>query len=570
MPRDGIADEVENAIDPLTALPAWVKGEKRLSMMLPYVSLVNDRTIRTRGNELMQCIRLEGVNSTTNEDGHLDRIGGLLAGIVAQVGTEFSFYLHKVSKAVDVTLPPVPGEGFAAAVDERWHAHLGRAGLRDKTLTLTVLKRPEASSRLPFGLGASRARHAADTTRRMRKLDEVVGFLLSSFDELKPRLLAASTGELLGFLGSLNTGEEHPLFPRSRLGVIAEDLANTRVTFRGTTIALSDGAVGDKLGAIFAVKNYPAKTDSLMLDELNLPVDMVVTHSFVPINANIMAGRIKRQLRLMQAANDGAVSLAQELELAQDDLEAKRLIFGEHHMTVPAALDAATDEPTPENVERYFLLQQMALNRSEKFATVAQTVTTGHPMLDEGRRRPRQDRFSKLQEDEASKAKAAVLGKLFETSALILFLDARCSGCALLAENFTRMKDTHGLVWKVVSMDGTVLPASFGVEQTFDNGLADKLGVTAGGAVFLARPPDGFYPVSWNATGAAEIADRVLLVANRAGLITEAEFATTQAVAPMVGEMAAIAPPTADPLLTEADALLKQRGMSLYSQDVSQ
>ena len=334
MPRDGLADDVSDALDPLTALPAWVKGEKRLSSMLPYVSLVTDRTIRTRGNELMQCIRLEGVNSTTSEDAHLDRIGGLLAGIVAQVGTGFSFYLHKVSKAVDVTLPSIPGAGFAAAIDQRWRAHLGRSGLRDKTLTLTVLKRPETGSSFPFGLGAARARHVADTTRRLRKLDEVVGFLLSSFDELKPRLLAASTGELLGFLGSLNTGEEHPLYPRSRLGVIAEDVANTRVTFRGTTIALSDGAVGDKLGAIFAVKNYPAKTDSLMLDELNLPVDMVVTHSFVPINANIMAGRIKRQLRLMQAANDGAVSLAQELELAQDDLESKRLIFGEHHMTV--------------------------------------------------------------------------------------------------------------------------------------------------------------------------------------------------------------------------------------------
>ena len=46
---------------------------------------------------------------------YLDRIGGLLAGIVAQVGTEFSFYLHKVSKAVDVSLPPIAGTGFAAA-----------------------------------------------------------------------------------------------------------------------------------------------------------------------------------------------------------------------------------------------------------------------------------------------------------------------------------------------------------------------------------------------------------------------------------------------------------------------
>ena len=27
-----------------------------------------------------------------------------------------------------------------------------------------------------------------------------------------------------------------------------------------------------------------------MLDELNLPVDMVVTHSFVAVNPNIMAG----------------------------------------------------------------------------------------------------------------------------------------------------------------------------------------------------------------------------------------------------------------------------------------
>jgi len=36
----------------------------------------------------------------------------------------------------------------------------------------------------------------------------------------------------------------------------------------------------------------------------------------------------------MQAATDGGVSLAQELELARDDLESKRVIFGEHLMTV--------------------------------------------------------------------------------------------------------------------------------------------------------------------------------------------------------------------------------------------
>ncbi|WP_238367820.1 type IV secretion system protein B4 [Mesobacterium pallidum] len=343
MPRDaGYGDDLDLG----TALPSWVAGEKRLSQMLPYVSLVSDTTIRTRGNELMQCIRLEGVNSTTSEDVHLDRIGALMAGIVAQAGTGFSFYLHKVSKAVEVDLPPVEEDGFAGEIDRRWRAHLRASGLRDKTLTLTVLKRPETGRGLPFLATASRARLAQGTVRRLRKLDEVVGFILSTFDEMKPRLLSANSGTLLGFLGSLNTGCEHPLFPRSRFGILAEDVANTRVTFDGPTIRLSEGAAGEKFGAIFAVKNYPAKTDALMLDELNLPVDMVVAHSFVAVNSNIMAGRIKRQLRLMQAANDGAVSLAEELELAQDDLESKRLIFGEHHMTVAvyAKTRAALDD----------------------------------------------------------------------------------------------------------------------------------------------------------------------------------------------------------------------------------
>lgn len=327
------------------ATPDWLARERRLAHMLPYVSLVNDHTIRTRGNELMQCIRLEGIGSTTSETAHLDRIGGLLAGVIAQIGTGYSWYLHKVSKAVDTRLPPITGDSFAAALDQRWQTHLAGAGLRDKSLTLTLLQRPARSPRTSLNALSSRAALAGELERRMRHLEEVTGFLLPSFAELKPRLLSAASGELLGFLGSLNTGEEHPLFPHSRFGLISEDVSNTRATFQGRRIHLSEGASGEKIGEIFAVKTYPARTDSLMLDELNLPVDMVVSHSFTPINSNLMAGRIKRQLRLMQASKDGAVSLEAELAEAQDDLEARRLIFGDHHMTVavyartPAHLD---------------------------------------------------------------------------------------------------------------------------------------------------------------------------------------------------------------------------------------
>ena len=320
--------------DDLATLPDWARKERPMASMLPYVSLVNDVTIRTRGNALIQCIRLDGVNSMTSDDAHLEKIRALFAAIIAQIGPEYSFYVHKVSKAIETALPPVPNEGFAQALDTRWQTAMARAGLRDKTLTLTVLKRPPLGARLRLKRSGSIVQLKDQTAKQQRKLEEVVGFLLSSFAEMNPRLLRAECGELLGFLGALNIGQERPLFAKSRFGVIAEDVANTRVTFQGRGFVLNDGTAGKRFGTSFAIKTYPAKTSCTMFDELNLPVDMVVTHSFTPINSNIMASRIKRQQRLMKASDDGAISLAEELVDALDDLESKRLSFGDHHMTV--------------------------------------------------------------------------------------------------------------------------------------------------------------------------------------------------------------------------------------------
>ncbi len=319
-----------------SGLPDWASRERAMASMLPYVSLVDDVTIRTRGNALFQCIRLDGVNSMTSDDAHLEKIRALFAAIIAQIGPEYSFYVHKVSKAIETDLPPLTDDSFAAAVDKRWQSAIRNAELRDKTLTLTVLKRPLVGARLRLRRSDSIARLKSQTAKQLRKLEEVVGFLMSSFAEMKPRLLCAKSGELLGFLGALNTGRETPLFPKSRFGVIAEDVANTRVTFLGRNFILDEGATGQRFGTSFAIKTYPAKTSCTMFDELNLPVDMVVTHSFTPINSNIMAGRIKRQQRLMKASDDGAISLAEELVDALDDLESKRLSFGDHHMTVTA------------------------------------------------------------------------------------------------------------------------------------------------------------------------------------------------------------------------------------------
>ena len=109
-----------------------------------------------------------------------------------------------------------------------------------------------------------------------------------------------------------------------------------------------------------------------------------------------------------------------------------------------------------------------------------------------------------------------------------------------------------------MSLDGSLLPESLSSSQSFDAGLAEKLGVEAGGAVFLVAPPDLYVPVTWNATGGSEVAGRLLMVAYRNGLISAEDYHATQPINPMVGRPVAVLSDTPD-ILREADDLLASR-----------
>ncbi len=343
MPRDGTSDE---AFDTRTLTPTWYARETRLAHMLPYVSLVDDQTVRTRVNELFQCIRLDGVNSYTTDDAYLDKVTALFARILAQLGPEFSYYVHKVSKAIAPELELLGENSFAGDVDRRWREKLATSGLRDKTLTLTVMHRPPSKSFLPFLNRSAPERLKEETQKRLRRLNEAVNVFASGLADLKPRVLSANAGELIGFLGALNTGQELPLFPASTYGFLSFNVANTRVTFLEDHFELSEGVVGQSYGKSFTISEYSEATSCTMFDMLNLPVDMIVTHSFTPINSNLMAGRIKRQKRQMQASQDAALSLMEALDIAADDLEAKRQSFGEHHMVVTIFCDTLDELQT--------------------------------------------------------------------------------------------------------------------------------------------------------------------------------------------------------------------------------
>lgn len=88
-----------------TVFPRAMKDELQFEAFLPFVSLqADDKTVLTRGGELIQCIRVDGLNSMTSSDRDVILLKDAVAEILAQQGERYSVYIHKISRPFKVSL----------------------------------------------------------------------------------------------------------------------------------------------------------------------------------------------------------------------------------------------------------------------------------------------------------------------------------------------------------------------------------------------------------------------------------------------------------------------------------
>ena len=180
--------------------------------------------------------------------------------------------------------------------------------------------------------------------------------LLAQLGSYRPRLLGAyesaqgSCSEPLEFLSALYNGEQRPvLLPLEDIGAY---LPYRRVSFGRETVELGAAGYTDRgFVGLVSIKNYPAHTSPGMLDDLlRLPFELTVSQSFGFVDRGPALGRMNLALRRMRSAEDEAISLRAELDVAKDEVAAGRAAYGEHHMTVavhgdtPASVDLGVAE----------------------------------------------------------------------------------------------------------------------------------------------------------------------------------------------------------------------------------
>lgn len=310
--------------------PAWRRDEAQLYHHLPYATVWNDRIVWTRDGDLMAAIEVDGINGETAGLADQETDAARLGTVIGQAGSNVSFYVHRFSTPARTARMRRSGNLFADALEKHHVEGLNAQPLYDRAIVITVLVRKTIRDRISAFTGSGLRDTEESVRERIDRLEGVIGDL----EQISRRAtrLTRSDGRWFGLMSTLLSGEYHPVKPVSDLEAIACLIGEDPILARRKSIVFPDRE--DRQAIVLSLKNYPQETDVSVFDELDLPVDMVVTQSFSPLSTPEVLEAVRRRRGQMRSSGDAAVSLDMEMGEAADDLASGRMNAGRHHMSI--------------------------------------------------------------------------------------------------------------------------------------------------------------------------------------------------------------------------------------------
>lgn len=327
---------------------AWFsRHEFPAADFIPYLHHFDNETIITKTGELMQFLRVDGYSFETADDEDVDMKKMVRNSLFKSLadGT-FALWFHTIRRRKSAYPAGEPRGNFARMVNEKWrHKHHSKDSYVNE-LYITVIRKPDTAGAAKFNHWIQKLTDSTDEllkTETMREahkeLAEAAYRLMASFKDYGARLLtvvendAGLFSEPLEFLGRVaNGGIVQPM--QVTPGNISHNLMTQRVYFGKRAIEIR-GLTKTRYAAMVSVKEYAQATAAGVMDAfLQLPMEFVITQSFVFTNRQTSINRMKiRQNRMMQS-QDVAVSQVAEISDALDVAQSGHAAFGEHHLTI--------------------------------------------------------------------------------------------------------------------------------------------------------------------------------------------------------------------------------------------
>ena len=197
---------------------------------------------------------------------------------------------------------------------------------------------------------------------------------------------------------------------------------------------------------------------------------------------------------------------------------------------IPKYLNKAVDDPTPENVEAFYILQRLAMDKAERFARVAEQVRVGNRFIDETTRRPVSSFAQRTIDRVAHDRKIALIKKIGQRAGLFYFFRSTCGYCTKQAPILGYLQHATDMSILAIAIDG-VIPEPKQFENTVaDAGQAAMLGVESTPSIYVVDPDTQVYAsLGEGLHELEELYDRIIVVVARNKWITDDEVNSIRA-----------------------------------------
>ncbi len=297
---------------------------------MPYGVEYDDTTMILRDGSLCAAFEVVGIDADTSDSGDLLDLRARVSQILNGLDESFSFFIHRFRRDVQISGFTKPVHPFAKAVDDAWFDALNASQPKEAVIVLTIVRANTNVLRVPlFGKALKRVGR--------KNLDELAGSLyeLTSVfsDALNVHLsaLSISSGAFGSAMAVINFQPYVPL-RRGLMTLVAQDVSDVTLEFG------SDGIVdlndGEAVGAVISVKENPTVTTPGAIDALSALDDVVVVQGYAPIHRDNIVEQARTRILQMQASNDLAQRVENQLIEAVDRIESGELGVGEYRLTI--------------------------------------------------------------------------------------------------------------------------------------------------------------------------------------------------------------------------------------------
>jgi len=209
--------------------------------------------------------------------------------------------------------------------------------------------------------------------------------------------------------------------------------------------------------------------------------------------------------------------VAQTLTQQEKDLAAFKTFQGEFERS----LNAATQNPSEENVARFLEIYAVARRKASVFSDNAQALAVRMPWIDEtfAGSRPSGPGAMRAFDSIRMQDRDQLMRELAQTHGLFFFFRNNCAYCHVQAPLLKQLEQKYGFTVYAISMDGSVLPQYPNAAR--DSGMASQVAAAIGvpmdqfvtPAIVLARPSTReVVPVGFGVMTMDEMVDRIALV----------------------------------------------------------